>query len=84
MVPGLVLSLVAPMDSDVTSGVEAEIIDGLVDAVNDDVSRTTVEIESVVSCFVSSSVVVVVVVVSSDVGWSVVKDSVVVAFVVDE
>lgn len=69
------------MDSDVTSGVEAEIIDGLVDAVNDDVSRTTVEIESVVSCFVSSSVVVVV---SSDVGWSVVKDSVVVAFVVDE
>lgn len=72
------------MDSDVTSGVEAEIIDGLVDAVNDDVSRTTVEIESVVSCFVSSSVVVVVVVVSSDVGWSVVKDSVVVAFVVDE
>lgn len=56
------------MDSDVTSGVEAEIIDGLVDAVNDDVSRTTVEIESVVSCFVSSSVVVVVVVVSSDVG----------------
>lgn len=69
MVPGLVLSLVAPIDSDVTSGVEAEIIDGLVDAVNDDVSRTTVEIESVVSCFVSSSVVVVVVVVvSSDVG----------------
>lgn len=66
MVPGLVLSLVAPMDFDVTSGVEAEIIDGLVDAVNDDVSRTTVEIESVVSCFVSSSVVVVVV--SSDVG----------------
>lgn len=54
------------MDSDVTSGVEAEIVDGLVDAVNDDVSITTVEIESVVSCFVSSSVVVVVV--ASDVG----------------
>lgn len=52
------------MDSDVTSGVEAEIVDGLVDAVNEDVSITTVEIESVVSCFVSS----VVVVVSSDVG----------------
>lgn len=66
------------MDSDVTSGVEAEIFDGLADAVNDDVSITTVEIEAVVSCFVSS----VVVVVSSDVGWSVVEDLVVVAVVV--
>lgn len=64
VVLGLVLSLVALVDSDVTSGVEAEIFDGLADAVNDVVSKTTVEIESVVGCFVSF----VVVVGSSDVG----------------
>lgn len=54
------------MDSDVTSGVEAEMFDGLADAVIDDVTITIVEIESVVGCFVSPSVVVVVG--SSDVG----------------
>lgn len=66
MVLGLVLSLVALVDSDVTSGVEAEMFDGLADAVIDDVTITIVEIESVVGCFVSPSVVVVVG--SSDVG----------------
>lgn len=72
------------MDFDVIFGVEVEIIDGFVDVVNDDVLRIIVEIELVVSCFVFFFVVFVVDVVFFDVGWLVVKDLVVVVFVVDE